>query len=385
MRGFTLEVSAEQSGAGFVQPGSQVDVILTQEVRSQNVDAGGASTVVSETILRDVRVAAVDQTLGDTGGEAKLSSTITLEVTPKQAERLAVARQLGEVTLSLRSIGRDAGLEAGTGAFTRQDEVSSFLGGRALVARRDLRAGTLLRDTDTAFLEVTAAMGDADGLIAGSAARVAAMNGAFLRADRKAGEPLRQTDLILPGEKGFIVAALTPGMRAISVAVTQVSGVSGYIAPGDRVDIVMTHQIDDTSETPALTPRKYSETIVGDVRLLAIEQSVDPATGKPLIGQSATLEVTQRQAETLALGARIGELTLLLRAGPDAQPADQPLPGVYTSDLAISRATVDFLLFGTRNAPELSGGGTDSAGVPVERATVRVYRSTAPSILQVQR
>jgi len=386
MRAFSLKVTPTTGAAGFIVPGSIVDVILTQDVRRD----GEARAVVSETVLRAVRVIAVDQSLSDAEAKPKVPDTVTVEVTPKQAESLAVALDLGRISLSLRSLVRDETLEQQQG-FTGQDSVSQYLeqtavGRRVLGAARDLPVGTLLRDTDLVWQEIPPEA-STEGLVLEARSPLALLRGAYLKAPVGAGQRFAADMLIRPGEQGFIAAALAPGMRAISVGVTQVSGVSGYIAPGDRVDVVLTHRLDDTSPNPVLSPRRFSETIVEDVRLLAIEQSVDPATGKPVIGQTATVEVTLKHAEALALGASMGELSLTLRSLPQAaEPRGGP---GFTSDLAISRATIDFLSRGTRGAPELAGGGAEPAteGTSSYQAplTIRVYRSTAGAAVTVPR
>jgi Flp pilus assembly protein CpaB len=130
-------------------------------------------------------------------------------------------------------------------------------------------------------------------------------------------------------------------MRAISVAVTDVSGVSGYISPGDRVDVVLTHQIVDNSPDAPLSSRKFSETILLDVRVLAIEQTIDESSGKPIIGRTATLELTPKQAESAFLAASMGSLTLALRGRGQDEPRVTSRP--FTSDLEISRAAWELI------------------------------------------
>src|SRR3546814_5803645 len=115
MRAVTVSVSATSGVAGFIFPGDRVDLMLTQDV------AGGGDGVplkASETIIRNLRVLAVDQTMDKTpkeGEDAKAhpASTATLEVTPKMAEKIAVAQNIGALTPSLRSLADNtADLEA---------------------------------------------------------------------------------------------------------------------------------------------------------------------------------------------------------------------------------------------------------------------------------
>ena len=106
MRAVTFPVQAQNAVAGFVFPGDRIDLILTQSV------VGGGDGVplrASETIMRNVRVLATDQRTDNTVGEDGKSKvqtygTVTIEATPRIAEQLAVAQQLGSISLSLRSI-----------------------------------------------------------------------------------------------------------------------------------------------------------------------------------------------------------------------------------------------------------------------------------------
>ena len=101
----TVGVSATSGVAGFVFPGDRVDLVLTQEVEG---GGEGPPLRASETIVRNIRVLAVDQRLNarDEAGNqvAQTVSTITFEATPKIAEKIAVAQTIGQLSLSLRSL-----------------------------------------------------------------------------------------------------------------------------------------------------------------------------------------------------------------------------------------------------------------------------------------
>lgn len=141
--------------------------------------------------------------------------------------------------------------------------------------------------------------------------------GTVVRHEITAGQPISQGSLIKPGDRGFLAAALGPGMRAITVSVSNTSGVAGFIFPGDRVDLVLTHEV--TGEGDSL---KVSETILRNVRVLATDQrmnSVDEE-GKPVVktASTVTLEVTPRIAEKIAVAQTIGQLSLSLRSLADS-------------------------------------------------------------------
>ena len=105
MRAVTVPVNVSSGVAGFVFPGDHVDIVLTQQVQG---GGDGPALKVSETIIRNVRVLATDQRLTDKNDdgktEVKTFSNVTMEVTPRIAEKIAVAQSMGSLTLSLRSI-----------------------------------------------------------------------------------------------------------------------------------------------------------------------------------------------------------------------------------------------------------------------------------------
>jgi pilus assembly protein CpaB len=105
MRAVTVPVDAVSGSAGLIWPGDRVDLLLTQRL---DRDADPARRVAGETVLRDVRVIAIDQMLtqgaeGTSAGPARQVRTVTLEVTPRQAEQVAVATRLGRLALVVRA------------------------------------------------------------------------------------------------------------------------------------------------------------------------------------------------------------------------------------------------------------------------------------------
>jgi pilus assembly protein CpaB len=104
MRAVSTEISPETGAGGFILPNDRVDVILSRRDREAE-KAGAADTQVSETILSNIRVLAIDQTLGEKDGQkVVIGKTVTLELAPHQAETLALSRQLGTLSLALRSL-----------------------------------------------------------------------------------------------------------------------------------------------------------------------------------------------------------------------------------------------------------------------------------------
>lgn len=101
-RAVSIAVDSTTGNAGFIFPGDRVDLILTMAAGSRQ-----SPVRASQTFVEDVRVLAVDQMLDNPENKAVLAKTITIEVTPKQAEKVNVAKDLGKISLSLRSLAKD--------------------------------------------------------------------------------------------------------------------------------------------------------------------------------------------------------------------------------------------------------------------------------------
>ena len=95
--------------------------------------------------------------------------------------------------------------------------------------------------------------------------------GTVVRYQITAGQPVTRGALVGPQDRGFLAAALGPGMRAITVPVNASTGVAGFVFPGDHVDLVLTQQVQGGGDGP---PLKVSETIIRNVRVLATDQRV---------------------------------------------------------------------------------------------------------------
>ncbi|MGE5146091.1 MAG: Flp pilus assembly protein CpaB [Candidatus Eiseniibacteriota bacterium] len=105
MRAVTVSINQTSGIAGFVFPGDRVDLLLTKQI--PDIDGSGQRRFATETVLEKIRVLAMDQRVNDIENTPKVSRTMTVEVTPKQAEMIAVAGQLGTLSLSLRSLARE--------------------------------------------------------------------------------------------------------------------------------------------------------------------------------------------------------------------------------------------------------------------------------------
>jgi len=109
-RAIAIPVATSGAGTGLLHPGDRVDVILTQTFRN---DAPLTRRSVSETVVESLRVLAVDASdLKPAGAGNGLGRTVTLEMTPEQAEKISVATELGKLSLALRSISSTDGVVA---------------------------------------------------------------------------------------------------------------------------------------------------------------------------------------------------------------------------------------------------------------------------------
>ena len=193
-----------------------------------------------------------------------------------------------------------------------------------LAAASPLRAGTLLKSDDLATQDLPDMPG---GTLEDSPATRAGLTGAMLRRSLMRGETILSADVMRPGDHGFLAAVLEPGMRAATVAVDNVSGSAGLIWPGDRVDLILTQALDDTTLPPAR--RVAAETVLANVRVIAIDQllarGVAPA-GDVGSGRTVTLEVTAAQAARIAVATRLGRLSLAVRSADEsAMPPEPPV------------------------------------------------------------
>lgn len=142
------------------------------------------------------------------------------------------------------------------------------------------------------------------------------MTGAIARTPIMAGEPITTQKLIKAGQGGVLAAILPAGMRAVSTKIRQETAAGGLIMPNDRVDVILIQRVKGRNGTED----HVSDTLLNNVRVLAIGQQIETKDGKRVTednATTATLELTPRQSELLALGNTKGELSLSLRSISD--------------------------------------------------------------------
>lgn len=205
-----------------------------------------------------------------------------------------------------------------------------------LVAREQINVGSVIKEEMIAkqpwpshlVLESFVVAGSADGDIIGRVARSTFMPQ----------EPLLNTRLANPNDPSFLAATLPEGMRAVTLGTDTVAGVAGYIFPGDRVDVLMTHNVPNqliaqrstgarnvSSREPA-----YSEVLVANTRVLAVnlrDSGGDRDKARSSTAPSSiTVEVPEEVVQQLRLAEKLGTLSLALRSLKDLDKVDAPAP-----------------------------------------------------------
>lgn len=160
-----------------------------------------------------------------------------------------------------------------------------------------------------------------------------AFEGAVVRHTITQGEPITSLRLVHPGERGFLAAVLEPGKRAVSVPVDATTGISGFIFPGDMVDVVFTGGVEmdkyksgGEEENEKRKVLHFSQTLLHDVRVLALDQKSENVDGAVDVADTATLEVSAKQAEKIALGLKLGRLSLTLQSLANVMMEETGLP-----------------------------------------------------------
>jgi pilus assembly protein CpaB len=173
---------------------------------------------------------------------------------------------------------------------------------------------------------------------------VESLSGSIARAPFVSGEPIREAKLVKAKGSGFMAAILPQGMRAVSTEISPETGAGGFILPNDRVDVILTKRDREAEKASGGGEVRSSETILKNVRVLAIDQNVEEKNGqKVVIGKTATLELSPHQAETLALARQLGTLSLALRSITDANKTETSTDG---AEIDAQRGGVNIVRFG---------------------------------------
>jgi pilus assembly protein CpaB len=196
--------------------------------------------------------------------------------------------------------------------------VAQFATTDVLIAKADIGMGTAVSTQDLQWQAWPAATTGASYITKkGMPNAVEELAGSITRGPFTAGEPIREAKLIRAnGAAGFMAAILPSGMRAVSTEISPETGAGGFILPNDRVDVILSRRPNNDSKSGS---KPVSETILTNIRVLAIDQQVEEKNGqRVVVGKTATVELSPRQAETLAQSRQLGTLSLALRSLLDA-------------------------------------------------------------------
>jgi pilus assembly protein CpaB len=204
-------------------------------------------------------------------------------------------------------------------------------GVQVLVAKRDLPVGTFLRPEHLRWQTWPEASLSPAYAVEGKK-KVEDFVGSVVRLPVANGEPITEGRVVSPGNSGFLAAVLRPGYRAVSVPVTVTSGIAGFVFPGDHVDVLLTHNL--PMPVDGGLERRAGVTVLRDIRVLALDQRVDIKPGESGVPRTATIEVTPKQTEIVAVVVEMGKLSLSLRSlqrDEPLLPEDDPFQQVDLS------------------------------------------------------
>ena len=247
-----------------------------------------------------------------------------------------------------------------------------------LVAKKDLHVGSLVT-ADSLIWQAWPKSGVNKAYYSKQTAKIKDLVGNIVRTPLNEGDPITKSALVKKGASGVLAATLTPGMRAFTVPVSATSGVAGFIVPGDRVDVILTHEV----EVNRREKYQLAETIFQNVRVLATDQK-NQQNDKVKVAKTATLEVTQSMAEKLAIVENVGKLSLALRSlerGNDGLLSDPNTPPVMiTTSQSHGNDVSKYLprINGKKNGIRVARGGIATIVIPAT-GTADVQTDSLPS------
>lgn len=192
--------------------------------------------------------------------------------------------------------------------------------------------------------------------------------GAVARVGMVEGEPIVADRLVHPGTAGFMSAMLSPGMRAVSIEISPESGAGGFIQPNDRVDVIVTREIEVQDGAPSGGMQNIrSDLILSNIRVLAIDAVYNPPAaegeekakeerGVAIEGSRATLELTEQDATLVASAQKAGTLSLSLRSitGLQEKSGATPVGRVYRDGLPTEAQGIRVYRYGTEGRARAS-------------------------------
>lgn len=228
-----------------------------------------------------------------------------------------------------------------------------------IVAAKDLPAGTIIQANSLIFRDWPQSGIDQAAYVVLGSGTVEEFDGAVVRDGLRAGSPVVRANLIKRGESGFLAAVLTPGMRAVSISVNPNTGVGGFVFPGDHVDLVLSHAVNFEMSGGRQVPHSVSETLLRNLRVVAVDQRSGDQEQVPALSSVVTLEATPEQAEAISLAQRMGELRVILRplaqkASEEGATEEKETERTFTIDSDLSQV----ISSPTGGAGNVNGGGS---------------------------
>lgn len=276
---------------------------------------------------------------------------------------------LGALVVAIGTAMAARSLFAGASAPQAEAAQQVPQGPKVLVAQRALPVGTIITADSISFQAWPKEMVQ-DAYFIDGEADMNKLLGTVVRYPVTAGQPVTQGALVSPGDRGFLAAALGPGMRAVTIPVSQKTGVAGFVFPGDHIDLVLTQTVRAPGGNQ--DSLKAAETILRNVRVLATDQSTETeiVEGKTVVRgfSTITVEVTPKIAEKVAVAQTIGTISLALRSLADNQAElDQAIAsGTVKVPAGATKEQEEKLLGQAMNRP-VDGGTTFVTGGDVSR------------------
>jgi pilus assembly protein CpaB len=165
------------------------------------------------------------------------------------------------------------------------------------------------------------------------------------------GQPVLPSYIFREGKGNVVAATLQPGMRAVAIPVKAFTMAGGFVTPGDHVDVILTYRLavdrEDRANTSSFVRNLVSETILKNIRVLAVDQDATQEKEDAKIAKTVTLAVRAEDAERLALASDMGDIILALRGIGDTADSH---PAAMTTDIEVSKAMQNvFLMSGAES------------------------------------
>ena len=250
-----------------------------------------------------------------------------------------------------------------------------------LVAEDELLSGKEIASRDVSFRPWPEEMLSAEFIISdkSNSKTIDEFVGAIARLTIPAGIPLTQDMVFRRSNAGFLTGILSPGMRAVSVAIQPQTGAAGFILPGDFVDVIVTYDFEADDQRQGNRTRQAAETILEKIRVVAVDQELEGSDEEAIVAKTITLEVTPKGAETISLGGQVGKIHLSLRSLSTLEPEIQQ---TFTPDYEIFEA-LTISLEPEEETQELNANRyTPNEMSKIEKITpqIKIYRGVTESV-----